>query len=199
MDINNKINSQVNNLFVHEAVEEAKNLFTRFDSLSSSIHQFEKELNDVKAYFPFRYLLKIETDSHLKNPASHHEEIDYLFEGYSIVVKGYRIKTCWYLSWESDETTKNFRLFLIAEEIEVLYFYVNGLDNLHRDGLREHDDYQVKNIYKEPFMGTKLPVRFQFSEHLNPFFNAFKDFMRNCSLALDKKENLPVFEDSIPF
>ncbi len=158
---------------IQKLVEEAKSLFSIFDSISASVCKFEQDLNNARAYFPYKsQAIKVEV-SHKKNPETYHKDI-----GYEVL--GYYTKTHWYLSWESDENSKNFRLFLIAEEKEIILFMIPDEE---RCGEME---FQTKNIFKKPLMETNLSIKLQYSECLIPFIDSFTDYLQKRRIIIEQ-------------
>jgi hypothetical protein len=177
MDLNKtSYNLEAINSSIHELVHEAKILFSTFDAISSSICKLEKDLNDSKAYFPFKFKARIDLESCAKKPEPRHDTISY-------DLLGYRTCTYWYLAWEAaEENTKNFRLFLIGEEKEIIYYSIPG-DDPESCGEQE---FQTKNVFKKPLMETSLSIRIQYSEYLIPFIDSFKDYLKSCRLIIEQ-------------
>lgn len=169
-------NLETINSSIHELVHEAKVLFSTFDAISSSICKLEKDLNETKAYFPFKYKVYIDSESCAKKPEPRHNTISY-------DLLGYRTYIYWYLGWEAEENTKNFRLFLIGEEKEIIYYSIPEND----PEACEEQEFQKKNIFKKPLMETDLQTRLQYSEHLLPFINSFKDYLKGYRLAVEQE------------
>ncbi|MBP6869712.1 hypothetical protein KBC04_02425 [Candidatus Babeliales bacterium] len=185
MDIKNKIQLHAVDNSIQELVQEAKILFSIYDQLSNTISKFETDLNQIKAYFPFKYLVSESSESHIKKPEQYHQDYN---------IRCYTTKTCWYLAWDLlDGNSKTFRLFLVGEEIETLYLdhFGEQLDNSSLKKMKGF--YPTKVIFKKPLMESGLSIRLQYSDHIHPFIESFKIYLRNRIIAIENNQ------DSVPF
>jgi hypothetical protein len=167
-----KLNQKNVNSSMQELVEEAKKIFSTFDAISTSICKMEKDLNDAKAFFSYSYVVKIEEDQFPKKPEPRHEQCSYS-------LLGYKINKHWTLSWEAEDNSKNFRLFLIAFEKEILYY------EIPEDGSCKSLEAQSKIIFKKPLTQTDLQTRIQYSDQLIPFMNSFRLFLIKQRIAIE--------------
>ena len=111
-----EVENQTNNL-IDKALDglnlEAKSLFVLLDNISSNFLKVEKSLKDLKANFPFREPIKKNTTSP-KIPRDDHRSSNFLNLEYYVTEQVH------YLAWEADDEPKNYRLFLICEESEIV-------------------------------------------------------------------------------
>ena len=160
---------------LQELVSEAEILFNLLDSTSASIRKFEKSLSDLKAYFSFRLCIKEEKTSRAKTlTAEYKQSIDESVDaGHSFSTKIY-----WYLAWEADDTSKNFRLFLVTEEKVII--------NTGYEEDYYSYDLQTKVIFKRPLIETDIQTRLKYAEFLALFINAFRDNLKRSRILLEK-------------
>jgi hypothetical protein len=175
---NNIIESSID-LSIRRLIQESKSLFSMFDEMSSSIAKLEKELSEAKAFFAFRYKTSIISESHTKKAEERHSISSH-------DVLGYRTYTVWYLSWEKGDNDTPFRLFLIGEEKEIIYYSIPT----DVEGCGE-EVFETKTIFKKPLMETSLAMRIQYSEFILPFIDAFTDYLRECRQAFEESEDIP--------
>lgn len=147
---------------------EAKQLFELLDKYSHRIRTLETELQKINANFPFSLKIKEENESHLKPIPDKH------IQRYARTADGFFTKDFWYLSWEKDDNSKNFRLLLIIKEIE---FVVRGDRRIKLDS-------QIK--FQKPLVETNLQTRLQYSEYLLPFIDSFKEYLKNSRLTIEQ-------------
>lgn len=131
------------NLALEGLVGEAESLFRTIDVTSVQICTVEEKLNEIEAHFPFKYILPDGKPS----------------EGEACISK-----ICWHLSWERDENSKNFRLFLISTEAR----------------------------FKRPFIETNLSMRFQFIGYLVAFISNFQVYLREYRLSIESGKMNPI-------
>lgn len=154
-----------------ELALEAKLLFKALDDTSAKIRELETSLSNLKAHFPFRRLINEEKESI-------HKIVEECHAAVCPYGHHYFTKVYWYISWEADENSKNFRLFLISEEKEIIEYPV-ATDEY------ESIEFQVRNLIKKPLIETDLQTRLKYSEHLVPFIDSFKEFLRNCRTSIE--------------
>jgi hypothetical protein len=163
---------------LQELIGEAKALFQALDSTSAKIRDFEKSLSELKAHFPFRSFLKEDklsslnelTERHLSKTKALHLCDDQL---------RYRTRTCWYLSWESEENSKNFRLLLMSTQKEIIVWASGG------EVVEGIDPYESEVVFKRPLIEMDLPTRLQFAEYLSAFIVNFTKYLRKCRESID--------------
>jgi hypothetical protein len=177
-NVQNNFSKQDQDLFqidIHfsELKAEAQLLFDLLNAYSSRINALEKNLQEIHANFPFRLNIKEGKRSILKQPLGTH------IEGCAGDVHGFWTQDFWYLSWEADDNSKNFRLFLTIEELEFIFFDYGE----HIEQIKEF----CSNIkFKRPLIETNIQTRLQYSEYLLPFIDAFKDYLKSCRLAVEQ-------------
>lgn len=154
---------------IEALVTEAKALFKILDDVSMRIRTLESSLGELKAHFPFRHCISEEQESPvLRPPEQRHKEAH-------PCVTGYWTKVYWFLAWEQDDSSKNYRLFLVSEERDRLASYdENFIGEIHS-----------KILFKKPLIETDLPTRLRHSEHLFSFIIAFKKYLETCRCSIE--------------
>lgn len=164
-------NSLITDTFLKELDLEVEHLFNTLDQISNKIIKFETILRERKAHFPFQ--LKIKEDPVLQQPIEDCHKATYP------LVVGYHTQTYWYLSWESAEDNHaNYRLFLIAEEKGIVSYNVDS-DRVYCD------EFKSVRTYKKALIETDLSTRLRYSEFLNPFIVAFKEYLKTCRISIE--------------
>lgn len=153
-----------------ELILEAELLFKILDDASDKIRELESSLSHLKAHFPFRYVIKEENESFRKDLEEKHKTV--CSYGHYYFTKVY-----WYLAWEVDEASKNFRLLLISEEKEIIE-YVNDENNY------DSIIFETRSATKKPLIETDLSTRLRNSEHLIPFIDSFKEFLKGYRISI---------------
>lgn len=159
---------------------EATALFKLLDRTSDTIRRLESCLQKLNANFPFSFLVQEEKESPPKKPESYHKDSS------PREVAFYTTQTRWYLFWKENTISKNYRLFLISEEFEYIYFQ-SGDDLEHYAS----SQFKVNSSFQEPFISTKLHIRLRYSEFLISFIDAFKNYLRECRQAIEQGEEIP--------
>jgi hypothetical protein len=161
-----------------ELVTEAKALFKVLDSASNKIRELETSLRELKAHFPFRHRICEEKESPPKPPEEHHAA------AYPCV-QGYRTKVYWYLAWEHEEVSKNYRLCLVSEEKDIIAFYVDDSSCI--------EEVPSKILFRKPLIETDLSTRLRYSQHLLSFLDSFKVHIKSSRIWIEEGT------DAIPF
>lgn len=160
---------------IEELVAEAKALYTALDNVSKQIRTLESCLGELKAHFPFRHCISEEQESPVLRPSEQRHDEAHPY------AKGYWTKVYWHLAWEQDDSSKNFRLFLVSEERDRLADYKeNFLGEIHS-----------KILFKKPLIETDLPTRLRHSEHLASFIIAFKKYLESCRISIETGDPCP--------
>ncbi len=147
-----------------DLLSEAEQLFTILDAHSVLIHKLEQYFNEATLFFPFSYKIKQGKESILSQQ------------------DGYATRVDWFLSWDKNEESKKYRLFLISQEQEL-----SCLDN---DGhFYFTETPKVTIIDKKPLIETSLTTRMQYFEYINPFIIAFKNYLTECRIAIESGTN----------
>ncbi|MBX9744357.1 MAG: hypothetical protein K2X08_04005 [Chlamydiales bacterium] len=162
-----------------ELVLEARTLFNVLDATSERIRELESCLKDLKANFPFRISIGSDEEATTKQAEPHHLEA-------FPCVHGYRTKVDWHLAWENEDTSKCFRLCLLAEEKEIVYYSTED-DHVYTEV------FATKILQKKPLIETDLSTRMRHSQHLLTFIDAFKDHL------LAARRRIEDGIDAIPF
>ncbi len=177
-------------LSLRELLGEAQALFRVLDLTSKRITNFEHNLTESKAHFPFSYLVKKDYVFFPKNPES--EDAHKLnAEPYTYV--SYNTLIEWYLAWEEDGKSKKFRLFLISRKKE---FTVVNIDSDSPVESRAPLFDEVS--FKKPLIETDIPTRLQFAEHLHAFILGFKEYLHQYRTSIEG-EDLNSDGEEIPF
>jgi len=142
----------------------AHQLFLHLDTISDHIRILEKKLSELKAHFPFRKIIFKEDSSVLKNLEERHK--DYSFPG---IILGYFTQIYWYLAWEQDENSNNFRLLLISEEKEFI--------NFCEEEVYVNNEINSKILSKKPIIETDLATRVKFGQYLKNFLDTFTEHL----------------------
>ena len=153
--------------------EEASILFKLLDQRSDDIRKLEHLLIELKAFSPFKICIKEEEELPFQDITSEHEK------------KFGDVRACHtqvrrYLSWESDDIGKKYRLFLIFIETEVIYFNPPGHDP---DDVRR-SDFRSKSIFKKPVIETDIATRLECYKHLRSFIDSFKEHLKNYRISI---------------
>ena len=155
--------------------QEAEALFNVLDNTSRKFRDLEDRLSELKAHFPFRFLVKEENESRQKFVENYHRDA-------CPYATFYKTKDCSYFAWEQDEHSKKFRLFLIVEELESIYYLI-------AEDVYESFVYQNRVLSKRPLIETDLATRLRYSEYLIPFIDAFKEYMKTSRIAIEEGRN----------
>jgi hypothetical protein len=94
-------------------------------------------------------------------------------------VHGYRTKICWYLAWEHEEVSKNYRLCLVSEENDIITYSVDE-DRVYQD------EVPSKILLKKPLIETDLSTRLRYAQHLLPFLDSFKEHIRSSRIWIEE-------------
>jgi hypothetical protein len=179
MNINKSFKQKINVSSIDASLEalseEVSTLFSVLDQTSGDIKKVEAYLKNLGANFSFRLRIN-ETESARKSPKDTHQVAGYLS------VEFYFIRTCWYLAWTEDENNKQYRLFFIKEEEEVVGCTGMG------ECCKYTDAFQTQCLLKKPFIETDINTRLQYSSSLVPFIESFKNYLRDYRIA---NEELP--------
>lgn len=155
-----------------ELLTETKILFKVLDSASNKIRELETFLRELKAHFPFRHKICEEKQSFPK-PAEEHHKAAYPY------VQEYSTKIYWYLAWEHEEISKNYRLCLVSEENDIItYCDVDNSVYL--------DEVPSKILLKKPLIETDLSTRLRYAQHLLPFLDSFKEHIRSSRIWIEE-------------
>ncbi len=167
---------------LEELVSEAHSLFKAVDAASAKIRDLEKKLGEIKAHFPFSYSVCKEE---IFSPPTAADELN-LYLGQS------NCYIAWYIAWEEDDKSKNFRLFLISRRQEFAVADFGG-------DLAESRSPIVDELeFKRPLIETDLPTRLKFIEHLHFFIQKFKEHLQRYRTSIEEKQ-IGSFDDTIPF
>jgi hypothetical protein len=156
---------------------EAKSLFQVLDHASNKIRKMETCLSELKAHFPFRYAITEELADMTPQGG---------YDGNGRFIPDCCDETYWCLAWEQDDSSRNYRLFLISE------MRVVTLASRDNDG-----HFRVvasKVVFKKPLIETDLATRLHYFDSLNPFIRSFKNYLANRRISIEYKS----FDD-IPF
>lgn len=174
-----------------ELVTEANLLFKSLDASSNTLRELESSLKELKANFPFRYKIKEEKMSFALPPKEEHIA-KYLYP------QRYFTQISWYLGWEGEDDSKNFRLLLISEEREIVDYYAQTRggydDEVHFSDkdIRQEEVAAIRTLSKKPLIETDLSVRLSYLEYLVPFIDAFKAYLKSSRTSIENG-NPPLF------
>lgn len=154
-------------------VTEINLLSSILDSLSDEIKTIESCLRNYKVHFPFRFKISEETSTP-RSPKDSHGELG------RISVEYYVMQTCYYLAWEEDEESKQFRLLFVIEEEEII-----GCTGM-RECCQYTESLKITSLLKKPFVVTNLQTRLKYAEHLDSFINSFKDYLKTYRISIEK-------------
>lgn len=169
----NKIKLQSATIFdtaLQELKSEAESLFGVLDTFSSQIASLEQSLKATKANFPFKKEIAKETGAFIYRTKPEHE-IDF-YEA-----RHYYNSICWYIGWEIDENSKEFRLLLISEKHEIVFYTRPGWDS-------KFVIFKSEILTKQPLIETKLAIRLNCFGHLLEFLNDFTKYLNNCHKSI---------------
>jgi hypothetical protein len=158
---------------LRDLVLEAKTLFKVLDSASNKIRELETSLRELKAHFPFRYKIFEEKES-LPKPAEERHEAAF------ISVRAYHTQIFWYLAWEQEEVSKNYRLCLVSEEKEIVGYTVDDVERVYSA------ETSSKTVFKKPLLEADISTRLRYAKHLLPFLNAFKEHIRTSRILIEE-------------
>ncbi len=172
------------NLAIKELVGESQSLFQAMDNASAIIRNFEKSMGENKAHFSFSYAVHKESVPNMHETNGNHEENvgPWCYVGYNSYLE-------WSLSWEEDEKSNRFRLFLISHRQEFTVADIEGDCQESRSPL-------VNQIeFKKPLIETDLSTRLRFVEHLQKFVKKFTEHLTRYRESIEKMN----FNEKIPF
>jgi len=172
-----------------DLVNEAQALFQALDNTSGKIRDLEKRLSELKANFPFTYLLREDKSSVIHSLEQRH--FDRRFEQDPAHL-GYCPNICWYLSWDADENSKNFRLFLLSRLKEVIVWVHHG------EPVEGFIPHESEILFKRPLIEVDLPTRLQFAEYLSAFISHFKEYLKRYRMSIEGQK-VVAFDDEVPF
>jgi len=147
-----------------------------FDVSSETIRKLENTLAASKLNFPLKKNIYKEAPSLMKSPEPrHHDPVRNITHYYTEV--------WWFLSWESDDISKSYRLFLISEEKEEAWVeYCDG----------EADGYWIKIdgriLFRKPLLETKVEMRLKVAQYIVPFMNSLTSTLEQYREASLKGE-----------
>ncbi|NNM42808.1 MAG: hypothetical protein HKM07_00505 [Chlamydiae bacterium] len=167
---------------LEELVSEAHTLFKVLDAGSAKIRDLEKRLGEIRAYFPFSY--PVYKEEILSLPTAADELNLYLGE--------HNCYTQWYIAWEEDDKSKNFRLFLVSRRQEFVVRDLGG--NMAESRSPIVDEL----VFKKPLIETDLATRLKFIEHLHFFIQKFKEHLQRYRISIEEKQ-IDSFDDTVPF
>lgn len=160
---------------LEKLISEAESLFKLLDNTSVTIRHFEKSMTELKAFFTFRLCIEREKESLPKNLTDDHKDIQW--------AESFNTRIRWHLAWEPlDGNSKNYRLFLISEEQEIII--INYMDNYYPKV------FQSKDIFKKAFIETDIQTRLKYIEHLSDFINRFKSHLKERRLSIESNGNV---------
>ena len=90
----------------------AASLSNILDNTSEQIRKLEKRLIELKTNFPFEMMVCQEETSPVKHLEERHRSVKFLSQF------GYWTQVFWFLSWEPDNISKTYRLFLRSQKEE---------------------------------------------------------------------------------
>lgn len=174
------------NFQLDDLANEAQGLFQALDNTSNEIRNLEKRLGEIKANFPFTYPLR-EDKSSVINPLEE-RHLNRKFEQDPAYL-GYCSNTCWYLSWEADEKSKNFRLFLLSTLEEVIVWQGKPVEGIM--------PYESEVLAKRPLIEFDLSTRLQFVQYLSAFIVHFTEYLRRYRVAIENQK-VDLLFDAVP-
>jgi len=160
---------------VQELHEEAAKLFKILDDNSNTIRNLEKSLQELSANFSFRIKIKEDPESFPKAPEDYHKTSE------NITIKSYCTKVRWFLSWDHDEKSKKFRLLVVNEETEVIYYNVLGDDP---EAIRS-EVFKSNCKSKNPLIEANIQTRLEYFKHLPKFISEFKSHLQNMRKSIE--------------
>lgn len=162
---------------LQDLTSEANKVFKILDTASATIRKLENSLSNIKAHFPFKFIIKEEAESFLKPALEKHAQ------GFAGTIHGFFTKDVWALSWEKHDTNNDFRLFLVIEEVESIFFdYAENIEQIEK--------FSSELKLKRPLIETDIPTRLKCSAHLIAFINAFTSYLQSYHTAITS-EPLP--------
>ena len=87
----------------------------------------------------------------------------------------YCTKVRWFLSWDHDEKSKKFRLLVVDEGTEVIYYNVLGDDP---EAIRS-EVFKSNCKSKNPLIEANIQTRLEYFKHLPKFISEFKSHLQN--------------------
>jgi hypothetical protein len=175
---------------ITDLVSESNKLYGILDQVSSSIRKLEESLRNSKTHVSFKCELFTENSTAIWSLKDEHIEL--CTKKIRDDAEGYYIRTVWFLSWqETEENSKNFRLYLLAEAKEILF---HGFEEFYQEYF-----LHPQISYKKPFIETELEVRLRHSKYLISFINSFKVHLKKYREDIERNalgdhsfENLPL-------
>ena len=143
-------------------LDTAKDLTDQLNSLSEVIQKLEDGLQVLNANFPYKELIMQEARSIEKTIEERHKSIN-CNSGF------YTTRNEWLFSWEMDDESKKYRLFLIKVEKEFVY--------VDWDANVQEREFSEKVLYRRPLRQTKIAERLQFSKYLDSFICGFESYL----------------------
>lgn len=159
-------------LSLNELTNEASALFKVIDQRSADLIKLENALNEANARLPYKYLVT-HYDSHIKVPTDIHR-MNF------VSASSYYTRTSWYLAWEADDKTKKYRLFLIAEDEEIVNYGNSYYKQLSAVAKTQY-------VFKKALSETNYSLRRRYLEHLIPFMDSLKANFKKSRIAIEKK------------
>jgi len=156
------------------------------NNTSDTIRQLEKSLIGSKTNFVYKKKILTENKSNLKAPEDRH------LEEAILDIQNYYTEIWWFLSWEPDETSKSYRLFLISEEKEFCWQHIGQPTR----NCGKEIEFKSTIIFQKPLIESKLEVRLRFSQYIIPFMNSFKEALKKYRVSLNNDKNFSYKEES---
>lgn len=172
---------------VEGLVSEAQALFNILDAASTKIRDLEKKLTEIKAHFPFSYRVCKEN---MNLPIDTHKVEMHKRQAEPFIYIGYNTYLEQSISWEEDDKSEKFRLFLVARRQE---FTIVDID---ADPAEEPLPLVNEVVFKKPLIESDLPTRLKYIEHLHSFIKKFKEHLQHYRKTIEGK--LVDFNDEIP-
>ena len=138
------------------------------DNSSDTIRLLEKSLIESKTNFIHTKTIFTENKSIVKNSEERHWENKFL------KIQTYHTEEWWFVSWQPDEISKSYRLFLISEKREFCW----------SETCEKLIIFDSPITFKKPLIECKLEVRLKFSQYIIPFMNSFKEKLKEYRLSL---------------
>ncbi len=149
----------------------AASLSNSLDNTSEQIRKLEKRLIELKTNFPFEMIVCKEELSQARPLGDHHLPLQFLADVYCTQI-------FWFLSWDPDNISKTYRLFLRCQKEELGY----------NTSTKKEVRLKASVLFKKPLLDTKLEVRLKYSKYLIPFMNFFTKALVDYKTAIQNQD-----------
>lgn len=161
-------NTTESNTSIQDLANDINYRFKTLDALSANIKEFETILQNHKIEIPLYLHIDQEEESLPKSPEDHHKK-ETTFE-----VLGYTTRISWSLAWElDDEKSKKYRLMLISQNIERIFYRTPADDFDNSKPL----DLKPTIRSKKAFMETDTITRLKYGHQFQVFINKFREYL----------------------